>query len=226
MKLKSLWSDSSLHKQNAWADIILVHPFSLPLSKFLAKFKVNPNIVTFATVPICFLAAYMFATGNLVLGAFLYWFNYILDGTDGELARLQNRQSAFGSRWDSRTDTINYFMMYCGLVYSQYYLFGNWYIGAALVLIHYITVIGGIVLIQDTNYKTHSPRISSYYSTFEEGAGTFLLAPLFGVFLLTFPILVGLQVFSHIILFIKRRKNIKPKEIKTRIKRSILRVID
>ena len=107
--------------------------------------------------------------------------------------------------------------MYFGLWWGKFYLQGNWFIGVTIVTSHYAITVFGYTFIGDFRYKTNFPRVFSYYSSFEESFGTFLFAPLFNVVLIAFPILVGLQLVSYMILLVKCGGKLSLKELKNRI---------
>ena len=223
MKIKEIYTDKEgvLIHTHSWADYVFAQPFSVPLARLLAHFRVNPNHITLSTIPFAVTAAILFATNHLIFGAIFFFISYILDTSDGMVARLTNRTTELGSRLDNYTDVLNNFCMYVGLWYSQFFLNGEGLLGFFIIFVHYLIVFLGIVLIQDTSYKTVFPKIHSYYSTFEEGVFTFFFLPIFGLVRVGLPIAVGLTVFTHIILIFVRRKNIN--NIRYRIKKSILR---
>jgi phosphatidylglycerophosphate synthase len=121
-------------------------------------------------------------------------------------ARLTNSTTEFGKNLDNYTDRFNNFCMYFGLWHSQYYQNDQWLLGGAIIFIHYLIMVFGKIFIKNTTYKTVIPKVNSYYSTIDEGNYTFFVLPLIGVFRLMLPILVGLQMVSHIILFLKQKK--------------------
>ena len=209
-------------KEDAWAPIILSDPVSIPLARLLSRIKrIHPNHITLLTVPFAFTAAYMFMKGELIYGALFYWLNFVLDGTDGKVARLTGKTSKFGEKLDYYTDTVNNLAMYFGLWWSQYYVYGEWFIGGVIVFAHYAIMVFGYVFVGDFRYKTIFPRVFSYYSPFEEAFGTFLFAPLFNIVHVLFPLLVMLQLLSYTILFIKHERKIGLTEIKERILRML-----
>ena len=194
-------------KEDAWAPILLSDPISIPLARFLSKFRrIHPNHITLLSIPFAFAAAYMFMTGELAYGAIFYWLNFVLDGTDGKVARLTGRTSKFGAKLDYYTDTLNNLALYFGLWWSQYYIYGDGFVGGAIVFAHYAIMVFCYLFIGDFSYKTIFPRVFSYYSPFEEAFGTFFFAPLLGIVTILFPILVLLQFISYVILFFKQKE--------------------
>lgn len=82
---------------------------SRPLSRFLAKTSITPNLVSLLAFILGLLSALLFATGEylaLALGGLLAQASSILDGSDGELARLRGISSRFGGWMDALLDRV------------------------------------------------------------------------------------------------------------------------
>jgi phosphatidylglycerophosphate synthase len=212
MAKKSIYSDQNGNNLLAYPEpwsVKIFRFFAIPLAKGLAKIKVHPNVITILTIPFAFVAAFFFFNNMLIYGAVFFFISFLLDCADGTLARLTNKQSEFGEKLDKYTDRINNFAMYFGLWYSQYYLTGYEYEGAAIFAAHYLIMLFGLLFITSYDYKTIGKSISSYYAPLDEAFLTFFILPIFGVFFYVFPILVIIQLISHIGLLIKQRKNKK-----------------
>jgi CDP-L-myo-inositol myo-inositolphosphotransferase len=85
----------------------LNRPLSVLLSRHLAKFNITPNQVSLFSFLCSLLAAGLFALGGylaLLLGGVLAQFASIIDGCDGELARLKYQSSDFGGWFDAVLD--------------------------------------------------------------------------------------------------------------------------
>jgi phosphatidylglycerophosphate synthase len=218
--IKKIYSERKgenfIKKSEPWTVVFIGRIFGTPIARFFARFKIKPNTVTLLTVPFSFLAGICFFYGflnywYLVLGSFFYFIGYILDCSDGTLARMTNQVSRYGERLDYYTDIINNIPMYFGLWYSQFYLQGMWFIGGAIIAFHYFVMAFGYIFLKKFTYKTISPRICSYYMHADEGFLTFAIAPVTGYFYLVLPMLVALQFISYILLFFtqKEKPNIK-----------------
>ena len=86
----------------------------------LAATGVNPNFLTFLGLVVNFGAAVRFAVGGFRTGAFIIFFAGFLDMLDGQVARKQNRVTAFGAFYDSTLDRFADMALYLGLlVYSS-----------------------------------------------------------------------------------------------------------
>jgi len=82
----------------------------------LAATGINPNFLTFLGLVVNFWAAVMFATGRFRLAAAIIFFAGFLDMLDGQVARRQNRVTAFGAFYDSTLDRYSDMALYMGLL--------------------------------------------------------------------------------------------------------------
>ena len=82
----------------------------------LAATGVNPNFLTFLGLVVNFVAAANFALGNFRIGALIIFFAGFLDILDGQVARRQNRVTAFGAFYDSTLDRYADMALYMGLL--------------------------------------------------------------------------------------------------------------
>jgi uncharacterized protein (TIRG00374 family) len=91
---------------------------SIPISRELIKFPVTANMVTIFTLGIGVASAAFFAFGgyrNTLFGAFLCLWASILDGCDGEIARLKLQESAFGCWLETVCDYVFYLFLFVGM---------------------------------------------------------------------------------------------------------------
>ena len=82
---------------------------SLWITRRLVKFGTPPSLMTLASLAVGLAGAACFlfpGRGWAVLGAVLVWTHSILDGCDGELARVSMRESAFGRWLDYWSDSL------------------------------------------------------------------------------------------------------------------------
>lgn len=203
-------------KREEWA-VKIGRIFGTPLAKGIAclPIKIHPNIITLLSLLFAIIAAFFFFNNQLIYGAIFFFISYVLDCADGTLARLTNTQSKFGQKLDFYVDVLGNIFMYFGLWYSQFYLYGQWFIGGSIIAAHYMVMAFGYMFIKNRTYKTIFPNISSYYSAADEGILTFFFTPILGIFRLALPILVTLQFASYLILFLKQEE--KP-DIKKNVK--------
>ncbi|MBL8947303.1 MAG: CDP-alcohol phosphatidyltransferase family protein [Myxococcales bacterium] len=94
--------------------------FSLAATRVLMHFPVRPNHVTAFSLMVSIAAAVTAAMatvaspGWLIVGAVLWQLASMLDGIDGELARLKFAESKFGEWFDTLTDDVGKFMFFIG----------------------------------------------------------------------------------------------------------------
>ena len=85
----------------------LNRPLSVMFSRHLAKLDITPNQISLFSFLCSLLAAGLFALGGyfaLLLGGVLAQFASIIDGCDGEVARLKYQSSDFGGWFDAVLD--------------------------------------------------------------------------------------------------------------------------
>ena len=94
---------------------------SLPLTRVLAGLPVTPNMVTYFTLAVSAYGAYWLARGGyweMLLGALITQIASILDGNDGELARLKIVDGDFGTWLDTICDYVSYFLTFGGITWG------------------------------------------------------------------------------------------------------------
>jgi phosphatidylglycerophosphate synthase len=96
---------------------------SIPISRQLIKFPITPNMVSIFTLGVGIASAGFFAYGgywSTLLGAFLCLFASILDGSDGEVARLKLQESDFGCWLETMCDYAFYLFLLVGMTIGQW----------------------------------------------------------------------------------------------------------
>ncbi len=84
----------------------LNRPVSTRLSMALAPLRLHPDLLSFFSFFVALAAAWLLATGRGVVGAVLAHLASVLDGVDGEVARLQIRASPSGALLDGVLDRL------------------------------------------------------------------------------------------------------------------------
>ena len=79
---------------------------AISLALYRAKIFIHPNIVSLIIFAIGVLASALVFLGNMVLGAILILLSSILDGVDGEIARLFKARTRLGAYLDTVLDRI------------------------------------------------------------------------------------------------------------------------
>ncbi|PYU30542.1 MAG: CDP-alcohol phosphatidyltransferase family protein [Acidobacteria bacterium] len=82
----------------------------------LAATGINPNLLTFLGLLVNLSASVMFARGRFGNAAALIFLAGFLDILDGQVARRQNRVTAFGAFYDSTLDRYSDMALYMGLL--------------------------------------------------------------------------------------------------------------
>src|SRR2546421_1640234 len=82
----------------------------------IAATGINPNLLTFLGLVVNFGAAAFFAVGSFFTGALTIFFAGFVDMLDGQVARKQNRVTAFGAFYDSTLDRYAAMALYMGLL--------------------------------------------------------------------------------------------------------------
>jgi len=93
---------------------------SVPLTALLVRFGVTPNMVTTAVLLMGLAAAALLFFPPLIwLAAVLFQLASVVDGTDGEIARLTWSGSKRGAMYDSISDAFRYVSFYAALGVSM-----------------------------------------------------------------------------------------------------------
>jgi 1L-myo-inositol 1-phosphate cytidylyltransferase / CDP-L-myo-inositol myo-inositolphosphotransferase len=91
---------------------------SIPISRQIIRFPITPNMVSLFTLGVSFAAGVFLAFGgywNMLTGAVLSWLASVLDGCDGEVARLKLQESDFGCWLETICDYLYYLFIFAGM---------------------------------------------------------------------------------------------------------------
>ena len=119
---------------------ILNRPLSIFLSRYLVKTPIKPNHISVISFLISVSAAAFFFIGNyinLLIGGILAQSSSIIDGCDGEIARLKYQSTEFGGWFDAVLDRYADAFLVLGLTYYLWLLNPKafvWLIGALALL--------------------------------------------------------------------------------------------
>lgn len=81
----------------------------------IAKAGIHPNLVSLAAVPVTAVAAYWCSQGWFLAAGFLAIFASLFDFVDGEVARMQGRESNFGNYLETLSDRMVETCLFVGL---------------------------------------------------------------------------------------------------------------
>lgn len=141
-----------------------IHPLSRRATLRFARWGVSPNTVSLTGMACGLLAgvAYYHYTSSwgppLGFALMLAW--HILDGSDGQLARLTNRQSEFGKVIDGICDYVTFIAVYVGLGLAMAQRFGPsiWWLLVAAGAAHAVQAAAYEVQRQEYDVSVHGRR--------------------------------------------------------------------
>jgi len=102
--------------------------FSPCISRKLARTGVTPNQITLSNVAIGFAGAFLLSRGSYwsqLVGSLFFLFCVVLDGVDGEVARLKLQESVFGHYLDIITDNVVHVAIFVGIAVGLRYQTGD-----------------------------------------------------------------------------------------------------
>ena len=184
--------------------------FINPLADLLAKYKVNPNLITITGV------LFGLGAGILIYFHHLFWGGIILlicgaiDTLDGKVASKLNKKSLFGAIFDSALDRYSEFFVYLGLTGHFWASWIIWLILFALI---------GSVMVSYTRARAEGLGISCTTGIMQRAERLLLLA--LGCILnviinyrniVLISVLVLIAVFSNVTAF-QRIIYVRKKEI-------------
>ena len=119
----------------------LNRPISTRITRHLLRTDITPNHVSFFSFILAMLGAFLFFSGgyiNLVIGAILAQVASIVDGCDGEIARLKFQATEFGGWFDAVLDRYADAFLLFGLTYYVYFTNMNF----SVLFIGFLAIIG------------------------------------------------------------------------------------
>ncbi|MDY7099209.1 MAG: CDP-alcohol phosphatidyltransferase family protein [Pseudomonadota bacterium] len=147
-----------------WLNARLYHPLSARLAAVLSRTPVTPNMVSVTGGLSVLLAAYLYTreAGLVwpVLGLIVHMAWHVIDGADGDLARMTGRASELGEIVDGASDYASHFILYFAVGFT----FGSELFGPALApLGGFIIVTAGFARIpQSAFYETQRRQYQAW----------------------------------------------------------------
>jgi len=128
--------------QDGWVSRKLNRPISTRISRLLFKTPVTPNQITIVVFSIGLLASYLMLSGYFLAGTLAMHISSVLDGCDGEIARMKDMKSRLGAWLDTISDyVIDAIFIFCvalGLYFTKdLHIF--LYAGIATLTLHVLT---------------------------------------------------------------------------------------
>jgi CDP-L-myo-inositol myo-inositolphosphotransferase len=103
-------------------------PISTRITKYLVRTNVTPNQISFFSFILASIASVLFLFSSyitLVAGGVLAQLSSVIDGCDGEVARLKHEESDFGKWFDAVLDRYADALMLFGLTYHSFAVSGS-----------------------------------------------------------------------------------------------------
>lgn len=110
-------------QEDGWVSRKINRPISTRLTFLLAKYDFHPNTITTLALLLTLVGAWFAGSGiykQIVLGALIFQIASILDGCDGELARLTFRATRFGSWYEQVASSTRYIIFFGALGISAW----------------------------------------------------------------------------------------------------------
>ncbi|MCW2917535.1 MAG: CDP-alcohol phosphatidyltransferase [Actinomycetia bacterium] len=110
--------DAAVKSNDGFFTTYAVSSYSRYIARWAAKRKLTPNMVTSFSMWIAVVAAVWFAAGTrlgMVVGAVLFYFSFVFDCVDGQLARYTRQYSTLGAWLDATFDRAKEYVVYAGL---------------------------------------------------------------------------------------------------------------
>lgn len=121
-------------------NLYFIHPISARLVPLFAKWGVTPNAVSFIGMGCGIAAGFAYhaysASWCAVLGFLLMLCWHVMDGADGQLARLTKSYSELGKVLDGICDYVTFTAVYVGLAVAMSVRLGGW--------VWWVVVVSGI----------------------------------------------------------------------------------
>ena len=139
-------------------NLYVIHPISSWLTPIFARLGVRPNAVSITGMAFGALAGLCYAhyqnTAAVLAGFALMIAWHVMDGADGQLARLTHAQSELGKLLDGICDYVTFIAVYSGLALglSQQYGKRVWLLVAAAGLCHAVQAAAYEVQRQEYNF--------------------------------------------------------------------------
>ena len=140
---------------------------SVPISKLIVDTGISPNMVTFFMV-LCpgLFAAYLATQPDdylrLAVAGVLWQLASILDGCDGEIARVKLAETKFGAWFDTVTDNLAYLFGYAALTAGMWHLDPDNYLPIYAGISAIASMVLTLVLLYSYALKTGTGSLQYY----------------------------------------------------------------
>jgi len=111
--------------ERGWKSRNINRRISIPISRLLLHTPLTPNMISALVGAIGILSGFFYIWGNIVVGGILLELSSILDGCDGEVAKIKLMESKFGQWIDTIYDHISYLFFIVGVPLGYYLTTGS-----------------------------------------------------------------------------------------------------
>lgn len=102
-----------------WLNRNIYHPLAYRLAQKLSKTSITPNMLSLAGGLLVILAAYIYTMPNwpmtTIFALLLHMSWHVIDGADGDLARMTGKAGPLGEVIDGLSDYLSHIILYCTL---------------------------------------------------------------------------------------------------------------
>ncbi|NOZ24516.1 MAG: NTP transferase domain-containing protein [Nitrospirae bacterium] len=144
-KAEELLSRALVKPTDGFISRYLNRPVSIRFSRLLVKTSITPDAISFSAFVLSLLAAMLLSHGDylpVLAGGILVQVSSILDGCDGEVARLKFQQSDYGAWFDAVLDRYADAAVILGLTYGWWIANGD---GPGVWLAGYLALTGSLM---------------------------------------------------------------------------------
>ena len=131
-------------REDGWTSRWINRYISLSVSRWLVKTPLTPNQVSIGILAVGLAGAWLASRGSyetLLLGAFLFQMQSVLDGCDGEMSRVSHRGSLTGEWLDTVGDDITNYGFFAGAAWGLYRMTGS----ELYLLAGGVTIVAGLL---------------------------------------------------------------------------------
>lgn len=118
---------------------------SSKISKVLVRTRITPNQMSVVAFALALVSAVLFLQGEflyLIVAGLIVQLSSILDGCDGEIARLKFQQSSYGAWFDAVLDRYADALIIIGMVYGYWRVYADY----TIWIVGFVALIGSFMI--------------------------------------------------------------------------------
>ena len=154
--------------ERGWMSRNINRRISVPISNLLIRTPITPNVISVLVGIIGILSGVYYALGHIILGGIFIELSSILDGCDGEVAKMKLMESKVGQWIDTISDQLSYAAFIIGVPIGYWISSGksiSLVIGAINLGLYIFCILWGIYFL---NKYSDSGSMVSYPSTIDK----------------------------------------------------------